>query len=128
MTEEYEIVVDGAPIRVQSFNTPPSTSGGRAMAGDLAEWLLGHLADEEQRQDPLGAWNFPFSWAERESKRRIIELHAVDTYPFGDIPTGGPYDPALCQTCENEAVPCRTLRLLALPYADREGYREAWRP
>jgi hypothetical protein len=24
--------------------------------------------------------------------------------------------------------PCLTLRLLALPYADRPGYREEWRP
>ncbi|WP_373305012.1 DUF6221 family protein [Streptomyces bluensis] len=24
--------------------------------------------------------------------------------------------------------PCPTLRLLALPYADRDGYQESWRP
>ena len=27
-----------------------------------------------------------------------------------------------------QRFPCRTLRLLALPYADRSGYREEWRP
>ncbi|MFF7899965.1 DUF6221 family protein [Streptomyces sp. NPDC007920] len=27
-----------------------------------------------------------------------------------------------------QRFPCRTLRLLALPYADRPGYREEWRP
>lgn len=25
-------------------------------------------------------------------------------------------------------APCSTLRLLALPYSDRPGYREEWRP
>lgn len=26
-----------------------------------------------------------------------------------------------------DAVPCPTVRLLALPYAGRDGYREEWR-
>jgi hypothetical protein len=26
------------------------------------------------------------------------------------------------------SAPCPTLRLLALPYADRPGYRDEWRP
>jgi hypothetical protein len=37
-----------------------------------------------------------------------------------------------CGACEIEMQPCDhredTLRLLALPYADRPGYQESWRP
>lgn len=29
---------------------------------------------------------------------------------------------------DDEQPPCPTLRSLALPYADREGYRQEWRP
>jgi len=31
-------------------------------------------------------------------------------------------------TPERAQWPCRTLRLLALPHADRPGYREEWKP
>jgi hypothetical protein len=36
--------------------------------------------------------------------------------------------PAGCAGDLTVRFPCRTLRLLALPYADREGYLESWRP
>ena len=49
----------------------------------------------------------PTRWqAEVDAKRQIIEHHEQDAEPF----------------------PCRTMRLLALPYSSREGYREEWRP
>jgi hypothetical protein len=61
--------------------------------------------------------------AECEAKRRIVELHTT-------------VDGAIYPTCDccglyGEADvdwPCPTLRLLALPYADRPGYRAEWRP
>jgi hypothetical protein len=66
---------------------------------------------------------------ECDTKRRIIELHAADA--DGD-----------CRTCVTpgtranefpewwvpETVPCPTLRLMALPMADRDGYRGEWAP
>jgi hypothetical protein len=55
---------------------------------------------------------------EIDAKRRIIAEHALNGW--------------VCTTCDNGEVeqvfPCPTLRLLALPYADREGYREEWAP
>lgn len=63
---------------------------------------------------------------EIDAKRRIIELHA---YPSGHgcsttDETG--YNLNYDEVSPEDA--CTTLRLLALPYADRPGYREEWAP
>ena len=59
--------------------------------------------------------------AEVGAKRRIVDAHT---------PTSG----GLCPTCWEgaewggpAASPCPTLRLLAQPYAGRDGWREEWR-
>ncbi|WP_338699170.1 DUF6221 family protein [Streptomyces sp. Q6] len=63
---------------------------------------------------------------EIDAKRQMLTLHAA---------TGGHE----CSTRDErgdidhctwvmESEACPTLRLLALPYADRPGYREEWRP
>ncbi|WP_405149464.1 DUF6221 family protein [Sphaerisporangium sp. NBC_01403] len=63
---------------------------------------------------------------EVEAKRRIISEHA----PHEDYSWA-------CRTCSaadscgcmgGPDLPCPTLRLLALPYADHPDYREEWRP
>jgi hypothetical protein len=64
---------------------------------------------------------------EIEAKRRILECHESWAAGNGAI---------ICGRCGREHVdgrpgghfPCQTLRLLALPYADRPGFREEWRP
>jgi hypothetical protein len=61
--------------------------------------------------------------AEVEAKRRILDEH--DSY--------GGYGER-CQTCRDPnddlaagaPLPCPTVRLLALPYAGRPGWREEW--
>lgn len=70
--------------------------------------------------------------AECEAKRQILAEHApADFTTYGD---------QLCRRCvwdDDEPqkdsplhrwviYPCRTVRMLALPYADRHGYREEW--
>ena len=59
---------------------------------------------------------------EVEAKRRIVEQHRPVGY--------GGVCLSLCHTRapgQPQTWPCLTLRLLALPYADRDGYQEAWR-
>ena len=64
---------------------------------------------------------------EIDAKRQIVECHEPWTASNGDT---------ICGRCGREHIegrpgghfPCQTLRLLALPYADRPGYREEWRP
>ncbi|WP_432010164.1 DUF6221 family protein [Streptomyces cucumeris] len=75
---------------------------------DLAPEVRQHMAEH----DPARVLR------EIDAKRRILAEHALNGW--------------VCSTCDNGEVeqvfPCPTLRLLALPYADRPGYREAWRP
>ncbi|MET9099972.1 DUF6221 family protein [Streptomyces antibioticus] len=64
---------------------------------------------------------------EIEAKRRIMECHEPWVAGNGDT---------ICGRCGREHIdgrpgghfPCQTLRLLALPYAHRPGYRDEWRP
>ncbi|MFE9125045.1 DUF6221 family protein [Streptomyces sp. NPDC007148] len=53
---------------------------------------------------------------EIDTKRQLMEGHEPDECV-----------PPCCTGCVDDH-PCRHLRLLALPYADRPGYREDWRP
>ncbi|MGI5171892.1 DUF6221 family protein [Spirillospora sp. CA-253888] len=69
--------------------------------------------------------------AEVEAKRRIIAEHSLR--PAEELLTGAPEFG--CETCHDHSEYgirprgwCETLRLLSLPYADRPGYREEWRP
>lgn len=86
----------------------------------------GHVTDEDgehiARHDPARVL------AECEAKRRIVEWHK----PMH--PSDSRYLPA-CEGCWDEGgmdgaptYPCRTIRWLAVPYADDPGYREEWRP
>ena len=77
--------------------------------GDGIDSITEHM----ERWDPARAL------AECEAKRRIVEKHS-----FGWVEHGA------YRTCieDNYEWPCHTLRLLALPYADRDGYDPAWRP
>lgn len=64
------------------------------------------------------AWEPARVLREIEAKRRILAEHWLNGW--------------VCDTCDNGEVeqvfPCATLRLLALPYSDRPGYLEKWRP
>lgn len=96
--------------------------------GDLEDDVAEHIA----RHDPARVL------AEVAVKRRIVELHLSWAADF----TTGPdarYADRYCQTCSDNDMswwsdkyppewPCPTLRLLALPHADRPDYDPAWRP
>jgi hypothetical protein len=77
-------------------------------SGPLEPGLVDHVV----RHDPARVLR------EIDAKRRILAEHALNGW--------------VCDTCDNGEVeqvfPCRTLRLLALPYADRPGYLDSWRP
>lgn len=93
----------GESLKTLAFALPPETAAYLTDTGDLL------LADVD-------------------AKRRILDEH--QNVNDGD-----------CGTCVNgrwgypthggsspQPWPCTTLRLLALPYADRPGYRDEWRP
>ncbi len=70
--------------------------------------------------------------AECDAKRRIIEHHLPDSESGSPPECSTCFDPETLhdwpEYLVQEPHPCPTLRLLALPYADREGYREEWKP
>lgn len=116
----------------------------------LTDFVLARIADDEERARFVARQNEGNNWAPFEpwrlswhdeydllciepsrvlaecaAKRRIVELHTA--------PIGG--DTHECVTllpsgvrAMEHVVDCDTLRLLALPYADHEDYRESWRP
>ena len=64
--------------------------------------------------------------AEVDAKRRILAEHE-------HFPTAGGFGCRICAYNGRDGVIepegwCATVRLLALPYADRPGYRDEWRP
>jgi hypothetical protein len=90
----------------------------------------------------IARWDPACVLAEVEAKRRILDLHTgthacpemrIGTYP-ADWPTAAPYGKA-GESWEHAAgghfdkgEPCPTVRLVALPFADRSGYRPEWAP
>ena len=89
--------------------TPGQKPGAKAVIV-TASWL---------DADHIAEWDPARVLREIDTKRRIIDEHTLNGW--------------VCSTCDDgevppQAFPCPTLRLLALPYADRPGYREEWRP
>lgn len=75
----------------------------------------------------IAAWDPARVLAECDAKRRIIEVHHAREATGFDR-DGEEHSAMVCDACSMEDDPCPTARLLALPYADRPGYREEWRP
>lgn len=84
---------------------------------DIAEWLLARIADD--RAAALAVrWDPARVLAECEAKKAIIKKAAG----WIAADAGMPHQTALRLAGQD------ILELLALPYADRPGYRKEWRP
>lgn len=100
----------------------------------LADWLLEQIAEDKRDADTEDRdfartsllptydsghqerWSTDRVRAECDAKRQIIDICALAVRSDGERATA--------QTVLAE----ETLRRLALPYSDRPGYREEWRP
>jgi hypothetical protein len=112
----------------------------------LVEFLTARLNDDEAAElggiaaasataEEAGDWLWvKRSRAEREAKRRIVDLHPPtdpynregDRYCRRCLSPG--YDTGYPDEWCQDDWPCPTLRLLALPFADHPDYREEWKP
>ena len=71
----------------------------------------------------IATWDPARVLAEVEAKRRILDEHGPDELrPWECRACAGPHGD------DGYHIPCPTVRLVALPYADRDGYRDEWRP
>lgn len=74
----------------------------------------------------IALWDPARALAEIEAKRQILELHSGGDFPADPDELGGYSWTAHCTRC-GEPAPCAEVRLLALPYVGRDGWREDWR-
>lgn len=118
---------------------------------DLASWLLVQIAEDEQLWSAHDEHCSIYTWdarcdcggrdrwlADCDAKRRVIEAvrrregghpghHA--NWPAQAVEDHDEYDScALCIRWNETTLDPYALKLLALPYAHRPGYREQWAP
>jgi hypothetical protein len=74
-----------------------------------------------ERLEHIARWDPARVLAEVDAKRRILDEHDPSQTTKTCCPTCQDYD-------ESIPAPCLTVRLLALPCANRPGYRDEWRP
>jgi hypothetical protein len=122
-----QIAEDEAPARAFLNACPDGDPVAEATVysdryDDLTEMATAHL----------DRWGAKRVLAECDAKRQLVELHKSEDVD-GRLTDGEEITVLCCVVCRDEngmreEEPCPTLRLLALPHADRPGYREEWRP
>lgn len=149
---------DGVPgvgkpsYRCPSYSPRPTEGENRMTTDDLAAWLREQIAEdrraaseaEADRDDDwwwgpdsesaserhIARWDPDRVLAECDAKERILAAHRVEQFsPRPGVPhTVGCFSCHIADATLYAGGYCDTLRALALPYADRPGYREEWRP
>lgn len=109
---------------------------------DLVVWLRAQMDDDERdieaaivvaledlerdglpssREDLMTQSSWPRrAELEVEAKRRILDLHS-SSHECSTFESS-------CDWFDGDGDACSTLLLLALPYSDRPGYRDVWKP
>lgn len=88
---------------------------GFALSNNQLRATVGHIV----------AWDPARVLVECDTKRQVIELHQPTTLT-GTV-DGREVAESRCVKCADR-YPCQTLRLQTLPFVERDGYREEWRP
>lgn len=96
---------------------------------ELDDWKSEHSGYSWASVDYQGRenWEHGYRWRpsqvldECKAKRQIVELHRSDA----DADPDGVH--LICDACLC-APPCKTMKALGSAFADREGYRDEWRP
>ena len=152
MVDEGKHYQDGRARRIvtMAYDSDYALVGESAWPGEqvLTNCSFDHSIDEQEEVDlHFIADNDPeFVLADVAAKRQIIHEHLDDGMwkhaedgslvragPLGDRCSSCLDDGPLAAEAGNEFAemrpyPCRTLRLLALPYAGHPDYREEWKP
>ncbi|MEU1240060.1 DUF6221 family protein [Micromonospora parva] len=116
--DEEERVALAVPEAARRWTLDGGTIHHGHPTDEVVDWVYleggwEHIA----RQDPARVL------AEVDAKRRILDLFE---YEQADVSL--PWGPPTTVPGTRPATASPVLRLLALPYADRPGYRDEWRP
>lgn len=109
IAEDERIATSTTPVPERRLWVVGELGGDAAVERAAGEGMVNDFVAREmwdKDAEHVSRWDPARVLAECEAKRRILELHR-DLVDLDDR---------------------ATLRYLALPYADREGYREEWRP
>lgn len=120
----------------------------RAQIDDDEHKIAGMEREQERTRTAPIFRNYPPDWLagvdifvspkrwrdEVDTKRRVLDAHGLDHECIaltgsGDhsVVDGGPWELWEPESTADHG-PCFVIRCLALPYANRPGYREEWRP
>ncbi|MFB7162349.1 DUF6221 family protein [Streptomyces sp. NPDC056242] len=99
-----------------------ATDGDRAEECASANWA--GIAEHIVKHDPARVLREID--AKRQLLRKVFEYEAMIDSEWGCSHDADAIRTGLCSETQPNDV--EALRLLALPYADRPGYREEWRP
>jgi hypothetical protein len=91
---------------------------GMSGGGVHKETLARHIAEH----DPARALR------EVEAKRRTLDRHTSHSMGGCRVCEAPHWGVQVCNHCYGKAWPCPDILNFAMVYADRPGYREAWRP
>jgi hypothetical protein len=92
---------------------------------------LGHFTADPvptEQAEHIVTWDPARVLREIDAKRRLVDLHAKDEYYDGCVICDNGNNSCGCMSGWHWKYPCDTLKILALPYADRPGYQDDWRP
>lgn len=84
----------------------------------------------------IARWNPARVLAEVAAKQKVVNLHSPRRTPGPTMPVGGEWTETYnldCITCGGDdrlspSWPCKTILLLAAPYADHADYWQGWTP
>ncbi|MFI9344912.1 DUF6221 family protein [Streptomyces sp. NPDC052773] len=129
--ERIALAAPSGPWAADASGSIAAADGGRvvpsvggALDGRAIRWPEGPVVGHLVAHDPARVLR------EIDAKRQVLGEHLPRK------PKGRPNMERHCLSCTTAQAwddtagesNCLTLRLLALPYADRSGYREEWRP
>jgi hypothetical protein len=114
LDEDAEVARAAADCHDEDSPTWAVITPGFVHNGEDGMWSRLTRVDRDAVADHMARFDPARVLAEVEAKHRIADLHE-GRHTCGD-------------SDHNDEDPCDTLRVLALPYADRPGYRDEWRP
>jgi hypothetical protein len=113
-----QLDVDAARARACPGNGEWTAEDIAVYGPDLSPEVRAHMAEHDPRR----------VLREVEAKRRTLDRHTPHSMGGCRVCEAPHWGVQVCNHCYGKAWPCPDILDFATVYADRPGYREAWRP